>query len=232
LLIPCWRKGSNLNREGAPVWYAAAIFAVVLVSAAAWFAKSRPEVTSRSLTSLDAITTATVTDIVPDLVSTVSVEQINILLSRLESTEPPEQVMGAMCYEPMSAPAVAEYICPVCGEKTVYNYSQSAFINWELAGCRRMADSINIHTDFEVVLDERQFCDFCSPDSSSDEPSLLLRVTYSDSTEVVNTVNVTDLLMLDSFLQGNLYYTTSNDGQMPLQSYSGRMRELLGLEKE
>ncbi len=214
------------------MWYVAAVFAVVLISAVAGFAKSRPEVTSKTLTPLDAITSATAADIVPDIVSTVSVEQINILLERLETTEPPEQVMGAMCYEPMVMPEVAEYICPVCGEKTVYNYSQAAFINWELAGCRRTADSINTHTDFEVVLDERQFCDFCSPDSSSDEPSLLLRVIYSDSTEVVNIVDIADLLMLNSFLQGRLYYTTSNDAQMPLQSYSGRMRELLGLEKE
>jgi hypothetical protein len=215
------------------MWYVAAVCVVVLISAVAGFAKSRPGSTSKSLTPLDAVTSATIADIVlPIGISTVSVEQINILLSRLETTEPPEQTMGAMCYEPMSAPEVAEYICPVCGEKTVYNYSQAAFISWELAGCRRMADSINIHTDFEVVLDERQFCDFCSPDSSGNDPSLVLKVVYGDGTEVENTVGITDLRMLDSFLEGNLYYTTSNDAQMPLQNYSGRMRELLGFEEE
>jgi len=56
-------------------------------------------------------------------------------------------------------------------------------------------------------------------------------VVYGNGTEVVNTISITDLLMLDSFLQGNLYYT-SNDGEMPLQNNSGRMRELPGFEKE
>ncbi|GEM_PF-471690 len=214
------------------MWYVAAICAVVLVSAIAGFAKSRPGGTSKSLTPFDAVTSATVANIMSSSVSTVSVEQINTLLARLEATEPPDQVMGAMCYEPMAMPEVAEYICPVCGEKTVYSYTNAAFISWELEGCRRTADSINTHTDFDVVLDERQFCDFCSSDSADEDPSLLLRVIYGDSAEIVSTVDLADLQMLNSFLQGNLYYTTSNDGEMPLQDYSDRMRELLGFEKE
>jgi len=214
------------------MWYVAAISAVVLVSAIAGFAKSRPGSTSKSLTPFDAITSATIADIVPVSISTVSVDRINTMLARLEATEPPDQVMGAMCYEPMAMPEVAEYICPVCSEKTVYSYTNAAFISWELEGCRRTADSINIHTDFEVILDERQFCDFCSPDSADEDPALLLRVVYKDSTEIVNAVDLIDLRMLDSFLNGNLYYTTSNDGEMPLQNYSVRMRELLGFEKE
>jgi hypothetical protein len=211
----------------------AGIGAVVLLLAVAGFAKNKPDHSSKSLSPLDAVTSATIADVVlPTVISALSVEQINLLLSRLETTEPPGQVMGAMCYEPMAPPEVAEYVCPVCGEKTVYNRSQSAFISWELEGCRRTADSINTHTDFEVVIDEMQFCDFCSADSTGDEPSLLLKVVYEDGTEVVNTVDLTDLQMLDSFLQGNLYYTTSNDGEIPLQSYSVRIRELLGFEEE
>ncbi len=156
-----------------------------------------------------------------------SMGQINILLARLEIEEPPEAVMGAMCYEAMAYPSVAEYICPVCGEKTIYNDFQTGFIEWELQGCRRMVDSINVFTEFDVSLDETLFCDFCS-ESSDEEPALLLRVASTDSTETVNRISVHDLRILESFLQGTLYYTTSNNGEQPLQDYSERIRELLG----
>ncbi|MCD4701489.1 MAG: hypothetical protein K8S24_06495 [Candidatus Aegiribacteria sp.] len=157
-----------------------------------------------------------------------STDQINIYLARLEMEEPPEHVMGAMCYEAMVHQAVAEYVCPVCGEKTIYNDFQTVFIEWELQGCRRMVESINEYTEFDVSLDETLFCDFCS-DSQDEEPALMLRVTSTDSTETVNRISILDLRMLEAFLQGDLYYTTFNDGHEPLQEHAERIRELLGV---
>ncbi|MBN2586125.1 MAG: hypothetical protein JXA64_00130 [Candidatus Fermentibacteraceae bacterium] len=160
--------------------------------------------------------------------SSLSMEQVNGLLARLQLQEPPEPVMGAMCYEAMAYPAVAEYICPVCGEKTIYDDYNTPFIEWELQGCRRMAEFINGITEFQVTLDERLFCDFCSPDREGD-PALLLRVASTDSTETVNSVTVYDLRLLESFLQGRLYYLTENDSQLPLREHADRLRELLGV---
>lgn len=157
-----------------------------------------------------------------------SLAEVDALLDRLESMEPPERVMGAMCYAPMAYPEVAEYVCPVCGEKTLYNGTQCAMIEWELPGMRRMAQSIDSLTDFSVLLDESQFCHFCS-DTDADVPATLLRVSTSDSTEVVNRVSSMDLRMLEGFLHGNLYYLTSNDSQEPLRDHSDRIRQLLGL---
>ena len=157
-----------------------------------------------------------------------SMDQINILLARLEIEEPPEPVRGAMCYEAMAYPLVAEYICPVCGEKTIYNDSQTGFIEWELQACRRIVESLNEYTEFDISLDETLFCDFCS-DSTDEDPTLLLRVASTDSTETVNSISIHDLRILDSFLQGNLYYTTSNDGHQPLQGSADRIKELLGI---
>jgi hypothetical protein len=157
-----------------------------------------------------------------------SMEEIDVLLDRLECMEPPERIMGAMCYAPMAYPEVAEYVCPVCGEKTFYSGYLCTLIEWELAGLRRMAGSIDSMTDFSVVLDERQFCHYCSTEEV-ENPSVLLRVSTSDSTEAVNIVSSMDLRMLESFLRGNLYYLTSNDSQEPLQDHSERLRQLLGL---
>ncbi|MCK5132026.1 MAG: hypothetical protein KAR40_07740 [Candidatus Sabulitectum sp.] len=60
-----------------------------------------------------------IVDTVPETPMTLSVAQVNFLLARLESEEPPTQTMGVMCYEAMILPSVAEYICPVCGDKTL-----------------------------------------------------------------------------------------------------------------
>lgn len=156
-----------------------------------------------------------------------SMQQVNALLARLELREPPEPVMGAMCYEAMAYPAVAEYVCPVCGEKTLYEDTHTGFIEWELPGCRRMAESVNALTEFEIILDETMFCRFCS-EGAEEDPGLLLRVVSSDSGETVNAVSIPDLRMLESFLQGHLYYVTANDAQMPLREHSERISELLG----
>lgn len=157
-----------------------------------------------------------------------SMEQVNALLARLELREPPEPVMGAMCYEAMAYPAVADYVCPVCGEKTIYEVTHTGFIEWELPGCRRMAASINGLTEFEIILDETMFCRFCS-EETEENPRLLLRVASTDSFETVNDISIPDLRMLESFLQGHLYYVTANDSQIPLREHADRIRELLGV---
>lgn len=206
------------------MWYILAALLILIVSGLLGYrgketagAAKEPVIVSRILQNVD--------------LQSLSMEQIDSLLARLESQEPPEPVMGAMCYEAMAYPDVAEYICPVCGEKTVYSSMNTAFIEWELSGCRRLADSIDSLTEFHVYLDESQFCQACS-DSVFEDPDILLVVSPPGEGETVNSVSITDLRMLESFLQGNLYYTTFNDGQQPLQEYAPRLRELLGLDGE
>lgn len=200
------------------MWYIVGFSVLLVVSAFTGIMKNKGFIGSKSGV-VDSL-----------LLRSLSRTQVNILLARLENEKPPASTMGAMCYSPVMNPTSADYICPVCGEKTVYDFNHSAFIDWELPGCRRFVESINGNTEFDVQLDETQYCDFCSPDSSSDNLSLLLEVTHENGETVVNAVTVTDLRMLDSFLEGNLYYSTSNDGQYPLQEYSERIRTLLGLD--
>lgn len=157
-----------------------------------------------------------------------SMDEIGLLLAVLEKEEAPDPVMGAMCYAPTSEPESAEYICPVCGEKTVYNNYQTWFLGRELYEARRLAELIDDSTEFSVVLDETLYCDYCSEEDGTD-PSLVLRVTNDDGLETANRVTLTDLRMLDSFLQGRLYWVTSNDGQQPLREHGERMAELLGI---
>ncbi|MCK5115600.1 MAG: hypothetical protein KAR44_03310 [Candidatus Aegiribacteria sp.] len=161
-------------------------------------------------------------------VVSLSMNQIHILLARLENEEPPESVRGAMCYAPMGVSNISEYICPVCEEKTVYTGNLTSIIQWEIDAARRLVESIDSHTDFNVELDETLYCDYCSS-GEEETPSLILRVCIESGTENTSSVSITDLRMLDSFLQGRLFWVTSNDGQEPLKDHVERMAELLGI---
>jgi hypothetical protein len=157
----------------------------------------------------------------------ISWEEVEVLLDRLETREPPEVVYGAMCYEMVAAPSVAEYVCPVCGEKTQYTDSDTWFIEYELQGCRRLFDEIAGAADMDIELDETRMCSYCT-DADSAEAAIYLKVTLEDGTVLSNRVSEFDLRLLDSFFKGRLFYYTSTDGQEPLQPYAGRIRELLG----
>lgn len=158
-------------------------------------------------------------------------KELAAMLARVEAVEEPEPVMGAMCYEPVAMPQVAEYVCPVCGEKTVYDGSQARLVEYELPEARRIMSEMTEVTDLDLALDESPFCAACVPETDS-LPGMILRVRYDGGSEVSNVVTVTDLRMLRGFLRGRLYYLTFNDAQRPLKPHVPRLRELLGLPGE
>jgi hypothetical protein len=202
------------------MWYV--IAAVILIGASSAYGLSRGRWggPSKSPAAGDHISYSDMGDL--------SIEEVNVLLARLESEEPPEPVMGAMCYAAMAIPATAEYVCPVCGEKTLYSGYVTELVEWELPAMRRMTESVDSLTEFRIFLDESQFCSFCSEEEHED-PLVLLRVVLEDGTETVNPVSITDLRMLESFLQGRLSYMTFNDSEQPLREHADRIRTLMGL---
>ena len=160
--------------------------------------------------------------------ASISIQEIHLLLARLDKEDEPDAVQGAMCYAPMAIPDSAEYICPACGEKTIYTGYQTAGFQWNLDTARRLAESIDSAADLSVTLDEIMFCEFCSEQGAA-SPTMILRVKNELGEETANSVSVDDLRMLDSFLQGRLFWITSNDGQQPLKDHAERMAQLLGI---
>ncbi len=154
-------------------------------------------------------------------------QDVHALLTRLEMEEPPEPLPGAMCYKVAGPPSVAEYTCPVCGEKTVYTDELTGFIENRLESARRLAAAVDSCTSFSVMLDETALCSNCSGDSSG-TPGLFLVVADS----LRSPVSETDLRMLYGFVQGNLYWSTETDDRLPLKDHVHRLAELLGLQSE
>lgn len=162
-----------------------------------------------------------------DSLQRLSRQDVHDLLSRLEMEEPPEPVPGAMCYRVAGPPSVAEYTCPVCGEKTVYTDELTGFIENRLESARRLAAAVDSATAFSVTLDETAFCSNCSRDSSGN-PGLFIVVEDT----LRSPVSETDLRMLYGFVQGNLYWSTDTDDRLPLKDHVHRLAELLGLQWE
>ncbi|MCX7049652.1 MAG: hypothetical protein NTX50_29720 [Candidatus Sumerlaeota bacterium] len=174
---------------------------------------------------IQSVTTSTIT---VGQVSSLSKQKIEDMLGNLEKKEAPAPKMGAMCYTPSPPLQRAEYICPVCGEKTIYAADKARLVAKELKGCRLDADVIKKASKGAITLDESSLCKKCSPSATTHD--LTLKVTYADGAKrTVTPVDFRDLRLVRDFLNGKSSFTTSNDGELPLKSQSSRLRQLLGL---
>jgi hypothetical protein len=154
-------------------------------------------------------------------------DEIVKMLDRVEASAEPEQVMGAMCYEPMALPDVMEYICPVCGQKTVYS-DETTWMMYEIEASRQVFDQIRDVSRLDLALDETSFCSFCRPGETDHRIELL--VTWDDGSASTSRVGTEDLRMLLGFLEGRLSYVTANDAEIPIRPSLERIEELLGVE--
>jgi hypothetical protein len=161
-----------------------------------------------------------------DSMSRVQIEQ---MLQNLQKQKAPKQTMGAMCYMVAGPPSTAEYVCPVCGHKTLYSKGDTAFVTWELGACRREFDQALKVSDLKMSLDESSFCAQCSP--NADKHELVLNIAYSDgSTHSAGGIRQTDLRMLYYFLKGSLSFKGLQDGTELLKEHLPRLSELLGVD--
>ena len=169
-------------------------------------------------------------------VSNASSAEIERMLRDVETRPAPEPKMGAMCYKvAMSAPAT-EYVCPVCGEKTVYPLGEKQWqtpLNGleDLRSLQAKAQEQAQRRQASVTLDEKQFCRQCLPDFTN-TPQAVLVVELPDGREQrTERVGENDLRMLRDFFAGRNVLKGPQDDEEPLKNELPRLRELLGLEE-
>ncbi len=153
-------------------------------------------------------------------------EDIRRLLERVELEEAPEYVSGAMCYGPMAYPERAEYICPVCGERTLYGSPEAWFLQNDIHNMRRMAEGLSETGYFEAFLEET-YCSFCNPGAQG---SVWLVIVYEEGDTVRTVVNLQDLRMVQGLLRGGLVFSGETDNLLPLKDRVDRLRTILGIE--
>ncbi len=155
-------------------------------------------------------------------------ERLRVMLNRLEREPEPEFVMGAMCYEPIALPDRADYICPVCGERTIYGYADAENVQYFLPTMRRMTEEMAGNGFFELSLEET-YCSRCFPDEESSRGVRLVLV-YAEGDTVRTSVTLNDLQILKGFIAGELSYTDNYDARRPLREHGDRLQAILGIE--
>ena len=162
--------------------------------------------------------------------------EIERMLERIETRPAPEMKMGAMCYDMCMPPPVTEYVCPVCGEKTLYPVLEG---DWStplnsLEDLRRMQAQSQGEAGkrgASVELDEKAYCRNCQPTAEA-HPAAVLVVRLPDGRQT-RTEDFTedDLGLLRDFFAGKDVKVGAQDDEMPLKESLPRLRELLGMAK-
>lgn len=155
-------------------------------------------------------------------------DDLVVMLRAVETADEPPAVMGAMCYRVATLPEVVEYVCPVCGEKTVYPEGYAPSSLQDLEETRAEFAALDAVTEIDISLDETPLCGCCgAADSLSDTPRIVVR--YPDGSEYVTTLAGNDLQVLRGFLSGGLSWETDTDGLLPIKPHLERIRTILGL---
>ncbi len=162
-----------------------------------------------------------------ETVSKLSRSEVQRLLQRLLSEPPPPQAQGAMCYAPLPPKETADYVCPACGEKTVYA-GKDVHQPEEALAARRAFESLKAVAGDAVAMDETTFCRKCRPEARRGVVTLTIR--YDDGTTVRQTVTASEIGLLTNLLRGDLSQRTWNDGQEPLQPQVPKLEKLTGVQ--
>lgn len=150
------------------------------------------------------------------------------LLANSEAPDPQSLKVGAMCYAPSRLPPTIDYICPVCGEKTIYTLRQDYNIIKNLPQSRSIAKALN---SYGISIDESSFCAKCRKDNT-ENPAINLIIKYTDQPEsrIIKGISYNDLVILQEFLNEKKIHKGANDREEPLKKYTDRLSYLLGIE--
>jgi hypothetical protein len=159
-------------------------------------------------------------------------EQIAEKLKTLrQAPKPADLKMGALCYEMAAPPNRAEYVCPVCHEKTLYavkeggaSYTEVEFVLHQIDGCRRLAKNL---PGLAASVDEREFCRKCSPKLEHPALVLVFRLAGETSERRFRGISPEDLTILAAFLAGKDRYDDGPTGEVAIRDCAARIEEIL-----
>jgi hypothetical protein len=138
------------------------------------------------------------------------------------------RIIGAMCYD-VTSPTCATYVCPKCGERTLYS-GRWTYIVWStIPGCRRIVKTL---AQIPIELDEAQFCKKCSPKIESPELCLLVRFKGEETHHRICNISLEDVTLLSEFLEGKDRHVHWNARESALKSHIDRLEEILNVELE
>lgn len=159
-------------------------------------------------------------------------ERIERMIDELEARPAPEAKTGAMRHEMIIPSPVTEYVCPVCGAKTLYpleeGESRTPLNDLEaLREAARQAETAAEKLGATVALDEKEFCRKCRPDFAGTPHAVLVTRLPNGRRKETEDFTVRDLWILRDFFLGKDMVVSSNEGEEPLKDQLPRLRELM-----
>lgn len=159
-------------------------------------------------------------------------EQIAEKLKALQQSPKPANLrMGAMCYEMTAPPDRAEYVCPICGAKTLYavkeggtTYQDVECVLQQIDGYRRLAKAL---PGLSASIDEREFCRKCSPKVDHPAPVLVFRLAGETTERRFRGISPEDLTILSAFLAGRDRYDGGMTGEVAIRDCAARIEQIL-----
>jgi hypothetical protein len=163
-------------------------------------------------------------------------EQIAERLEILSKSPPPERLgAGAMCYVMEPNGSVYEYVCPVCGNRTVsatgglrtdrayvLEKDDVTIFRWLVEKIRSFEPSL------DISIDESSYCRLCHPEVISPRLDLVIRYPGGGNVRRVEGVTLSDLGIVKDFLSGLRVHKSVQGDEIPLCAYIDRLREMLG----
>jgi len=168
------------------------------------------------------------TEVTVKKIKSLSRPELIAMLDRVKTNRPPEERMGALCYETVTIYERVDYICPHCGEKTIYAKSREAYGLIELQDLAREFGIFQKISPLKMDIEENGYCKHCL--SGNLPRGATLVVTYEDgSSHRCFPFSMTDLKILKALLAGKLLWDAGNDNQFVLKEQIPRLQELLGV---
>jgi hypothetical protein len=159
-------------------------------------------------------------------------EQVERMIDKLEARPAPEAKMGAMCYDMVMPEAVTDYVCPMCGAKTLYPLSEgegeTPLNDLEsLREAEQEAQAAAQKLGASIVLDEKQFCRQCDPELEGIPQAILVTRLPNGRMKRTEDFTLRDLWILRDFFEGKEVVVGSQDDEEPLKDQLPRLRELM-----
>lgn len=172
-------------------------------------------------------TTMTTTTV--ESVKSMSRADVEKMLQKLERQETSKPYISALCYAPAPVLKKAEYVCPACGQKTIYTTPRNtSCVTYDVSSARREFPILQKASKLKMGLDESRFCKRCHPVTTP--PELVLKITYSDGSVHEAEVSAWDLEVLTAFFKGASTVRNGPDDE-PLKENLSSLRRILGFEK-
>ena len=158
-------------------------------------------------------------------------DQLDSLLKELAQKPAPKKLApGATCYMVAMPPERKEYVCTICGAKTVIKKDDAGWdIGERLDTYRRQMRHIK-SLGLDAVLDERSLCATCRAkmERPPEAGTFFMEVRIGEKT-TRTIITGSDLSKLIAFLEKKDKWTAGAGRELPLKDELPRIRELLGM---